>query len=96
MPSGKVLLQSFSIETESCTGCSEESEGVKLELIGEKRPGFLDGFPCTSSSSLPLNHAGDDDFQSGSVAFFDGHSEEERTMMGSCFGVRFKISFYGT
>jgi len=95
VPSGKVLLQSFSIETESCTGCSEESEGVKLELIGEKRPGFLNGFPCTSSSSLPLNHAGDDDFQSGSVAFFDGHSEEERTMMGSCFGAALNAEVMG-
>jgi len=95
VPSGKVLLQSFSIETESCIGCSEQSEGVQLKLIGEKRPGFLNGVPCSTSARIPLNHLGEDDFQSGGVSFFDGHSEEERTMMGSCFGAALNAEVMG-
>ena len=96
VPSGKVLLESFSIKTESCTGCSERTEGVKLTLIGEKRPGFLDGVPCSSSDSVPLNHEGEEDFQSGSVSFFKGRSENEKTMMGSCFRVRYVLPLPNT
>jgi len=82
---GKVLLGSFTIKTESCTGCSENTEGVLLTLQGERTVDFESGYPCNTAPRIPLNHADVDDFKSGGVARFDGTSANEQSMMGDCF-----------
>ena len=84
---GKVLLGSFTINTESCTGCSQQNEGVKLTLQGERTVEFNTGYPCTTSAQNPLDHPEADDFGSGGVARFDGSSGVEQGMMGDCFKV---------
>ena len=84
---GKVLLGSFTINTESCTGCSQQNEGVKLTLQGERTVEFNTGYPCTTSAQNPLDHPEADDFGSGGVTRFDGSSGVEQGMMGDCFKV---------
>ena len=84
---GKVLLGSFTIKTESCTGCSQDNEGVQLTLQGERTVQFNTGYPCTTSDLNPLDHSEVDDFGSGGVARFDGSSVVEQGMMGDCFKV---------
>merc|ERR1711936_925827 len=81
---GKVLLESFTIHTLSCTGCSGEKEGVKLNLVGERSGEFPSGYTCSSSDLVPLNHKNSDDFFSGGLATFDGSTAAERNMMGDC------------
>merc|ERR1740137_298101 len=82
---GKVLLGSFTIRTLSCTGCTEQSEGVKLSLRGQRNAEFSSGLPCSSSASIPLNHQNAEDFGNQGVARFDGSSELEQNMMGDCY-----------
>jgi hypothetical protein len=81
--SGKVLLDSFTIKTLSCTGCSQESEGVTLTLQGERTVDFKDGYTCTSSAGI--DHKDVEDFVTGGLARFDGSSNLEKIMMGDCF-----------
>merc|ERR1711892_1032550 len=81
---GKVLLESFTIKTLSCTDCSSEREGVKLILQGERTGEFSSGIPCNTSDEFPLNHQGVEDFGTGGLARFDGSSAVEQSMMGDC------------
>ena len=89
VPSGKVLLDSFTIKTLSCTGCSQSSEGVMLSLKGQRTVEFTDGYTCESSVGIPLDHKDVEDFGSGGLARFDGSSDLEQNMMGDCFKVDF-------
>ena len=86
-----MLLESFTVKTLSCTGCSQESEGVKLTLQGERTGEFSSGIPCNTSTELPLDHQNVEDFGAGGVARFDGSSAIEQNMMGDCFKVRLGI-----
>ena len=51
-----MLLESLTIKTLSCTGCSQNSEGVKLSLQGESTLEFIKGYPCNSSVEIALDH----------------------------------------
>ena len=88
---GKVLLESVTVKTLSCTDCSQESEGFKLTLQGERTGEFSSGVPCNTSAELPLDHQNVEDFGAGGVARFDGSSAIEKNMMGDCFEVRLGI-----
>merc|ERR1740137_395314 len=81
---GKVLVESLTIKTVSCTGCSEQSEGVKLSLLGERTAEFSSGYPCSTSAQVPLNHQDVLDFSAG-LARFAGSSNADQTAMGECF-----------
>ena len=87
MAAGKVLLESLTIKTLSCTGCSQQSEGVKLSLLGERTVEFKNGYTCNSSVETALDHKDVEDFGSGGLAKFDGASVLEQNMMGDCFKV---------
>ena len=87
MHAGKVLVESLTIKTVSCTGCSEQSEGVKLSLLGERTAEFSSGYPCSTSAQVPLNHQDVLDFSAG-LARFAGSSNADQTAMGECFQVR--------
>ena len=88
---GKVLLESFTIKTLSCEECSEENEGVTLELQGMRTGDFPSGFPCSSNT---LNHVGVEDFiNTAGYSRFDGSTAIEEDMMGDCFEVS-KVSLY--
>jgi len=76
--SGKVLLESITIKTDTCTDCTGQ-EGVEVKLLGEKIAGFSDGVPCDTSV---LDHPGQQDFVTGRVATFDGEVEQ---MLGTCY-----------
>ena len=84
-----MLLESFTIKTLSCTGCSQQSEGVKLSLLGERTLEFNKGYTCNSSVETALDHKDVEDFGSGGLAKFDGSSVLEQNMMGDCFKVEF-------
>ena len=88
---GKVLLESFTVKTLNCTGCSQENEGIKVTLQGERTGEFSSGNPCNTSAELPLDHQNVEDFRAGGVARFDGSSTIEKNMMGDCFKVRLGI-----
>ena len=94
MTAGKVLLGSFTIRTLSCTGCTQQSEGVKLSLRGQRNAEFSSGFPCSSSATIPLNHQNKEDFGNQGVARFDGSSELEQNMMGDCYLVNIYSLLY--
>ena len=71
---GKVLLESFTIQSLSCTGCNEETEGLRLSLVGERSREFNSGYTCTTSDLVPLSV-----FRSrfsGGLARFDGSTAE--------------------
>ena len=88
--SGKGLLGSINFRTSvPCSICSPE--GVSAQLLGEKNALFPDGFPCNTSV---LDHADTFDYGGsfGSWTSFDGtlngsYSQEEVSMMGSCYEV---------
>jgi len=82
---GKVLLNSITIKTDSCTGCT--SEGVTAILYGEKVPDFPEGLPCETNV---LDRAGSTEFGAGGSAKFDGTlngspNDVEEGMMKGCF-----------
>jgi len=82
---GKTLLDSITIKTSSCTGCT--SEGVTAVLKGEKVPGFPDGVPCATNT---LDRDGSTEFGDGGEARFDGtlnggQDDDEEFMIGGCF-----------
>ena len=88
--SGKVLLNSVTIKTESCTGCSQESEGVVVRLVGQRDKENPNGYKCTTA---PLNHQDQEDFTGGGgVARFSGDTREEERMMGGCARVSILIT----
>ena len=92
--SGKGLLGSINFRTSvPCSICSPE--GVSAQLLGEKNALFPDGFPCNTSV---LDHADTFDYGGsfGSWTSFDGtlngsYSQEEVSMMGSCYEVSSEI-----
>jgi len=82
---GKVLLNSITIKTDSCTGCS--TEGVSANLLGEAVPGYTDGVPCNTGT---LDREGSTEFGAGGSANFDGtqngsQNDVEENMMMGCF-----------
>jgi len=82
---GKVLIESITIKTESCDGCS--TEGVVAVLKGESVTGFPSGVPCSTAT---LDHAGVVEFGSGGSSRFDGtlngaQNDDEEAMMAGCF-----------
>ena len=88
---GWVLLKGIYIYTDSCQGCSPDSEAVTVKLRGQKNADFPYGVECTTK---PLNHAGSSDFTNRSTAVFNGKDkngnddEEEKKMLGSCLDAR--------
>ena len=91
---GKGLLGSINFRTSvPCSICSPE--GVSMQLLGEKNALFPEGFPCNASV---LDHADTFDYGGsfGSWTSFDGtlngsYSQEEVSMMGSCYEVSSEI-----
>ena len=88
---GKVLIDSITIKTGSCDGCS--TEGVTALLKGEPVVGFPYGVPCATNK---LDRDGTTEFGAGGVARFDGQlngaqNDGEEAMIGGCFHV--KLSF---
>ena len=87
---GKVLLHSINIKTESCDGCSQDSEGARLRLMGEVVGEALPGYPCFTNI---LDTELVTDYSPGSVASFDAKLDDdtedttERRSMGSCYKV---------
>jgi len=82
---GKTLIDSITIRTESCTGCT--NEGVAVVLQGEKVPGFADGVPCATNT---LDRTGSTEFGGDGSARFDGklngnQNDVEESMIGGCF-----------
>ena len=85
---GKVLIDSITIKTSSCDGCT--TEGVTAILKGEAVVGFADGVPCATNT---LDRAGSTEFGAGGVARFDGklnggQNDDEEFMIGGCFHVK--------
>jgi len=82
---GKVLIDSITIKTSTCDGCT--SEGVTAVLKGEPVVGYPYGVPCATNV---LDRAGSTEFGSGASARFDGQlngaqNDEEEAMIGGCF-----------
>jgi len=82
---GKILINSITIRTESCTGCT--TEGVIANLVGEKSPTFPTGISCTTNK---LDRDGSTEFGAGGSANFDGtlngsQNNVEEEMMKGCF-----------
>ena len=87
---GKVLIDSITITTTTCDGCT--TEGVTALLKGEPVVGYPFGVPCATNV---LDRAGSTEFGSGGSARFDGElnggqNDEEEAMIGGCFHVIFE------
>jgi len=95
---GKVLLHSINIKTESCEGCSQDSEGVRLKLMGEVVGEALHGYPCSTNI---LDTELVTDYRPGSVASFDAKLDDdtedtkERRSMGSCYKAPLNAQLHG-
>jgi hypothetical protein len=85
---GQVLIDSITIKTSECNGCT--TEGVTAVLKGESVVGFPYGIPCATNK---LDRDGTTEFGPGGSARFDGklngsQNDDEESMIGGCFHVR--------
>jgi len=81
---GKQPLDSITLYSKSCTGCTKE--GVVVSLLGVEYGPYVNGVPCTTGL---LDHKGSVDFSGGSTEFNgrigNNDDDHEREMMGSCY-----------
>ena len=84
---GWVLLKSITLNVSDCVGCSEENEGVYLELLGQKTLTYQDGIPCKTEK---LDNPGLKDFGSNTTLVF-GEGENAEDMLGSCYKVSLSL-----
>ena len=83
---GQVLLKSITLNISDCVGCSEENEGVYLQLLGQRTLSYKEGIPCETKK---LDNLGLKDFGSNSTPVFDGQQ-----MLGSCYEVSSSLLEY--
>ena len=83
-PSGKVLLESITMYTVDCVGCT--SEGAIVSLLGERTITYQTGVPCTTAS---LDLLGSTEYASGGSFQF---TDEEQ--LGICHEVTDKLKCF--
>jgi len=92
---GQVLIDSITIKTSECNGCT--TEGVTAVLKGESVVGFPYGIPCATNK---LDRDGTTEFGPGGSARFDGklngsQNDDEESMIGGCFHAPLNNVFVG-